>query len=75
MPCEPKTIRVRIAVAVAADGKWNATGEWDYDDEMKREQSLQHLGMDGGERPHGVHFIEATVPLPESVVVEGEVKP
>lgn len=70
----PGTTRVRIAVAVAADGKWSATGEWDYDDEMKREESLRSLDRDDAERPHTVHFIEATIPLPESVTVEGEVE-
>lgn len=72
---QPKTIRVRIAVAVGDDGKWCATGDWEYSDEMNGNEATESLRRQIGYPEHGVmvHFIEATVPLPESVVVEGEV--
>lgn len=72
MPCEPKTIRVRIAVAVDSRGHWNAAGvSGSGSDDLMRAAVLDDELL-GGEAV--VHFIEATIPLPESVTVEGEVK-
>lgn len=64
-----KTVRVRIAVAVDADGKWCSAGWVDSDD------SLEQTALDGldSARPTVVHFIEADVPMPEPTTVEGSV--
>lgn len=75
----PKTIRVRIAVAVTPNGCWDTRGmkllpEWDNetDEEAARLVSGWLFGKQG---PGHVVFIEADVPVPESVTVEGTVTP
>lgn len=76
LPCEArepmkKTIRVRIAVAVGAGGQWSAvgcSGEGSTDDEL---ESYALEGME--DAAVAIHFIEADVPLPETVTVEGRV--
>jgi transglutaminase-like putative cysteine protease len=64
----PKTIRVRIAVAMNAKGEWCAAGsETTCDDQASRTAR-------GGWGPNVVHFVEADVPVPEATItVEGQV--
>lgn len=71
---QPKTIRVRIAVAVG-DGKWTAAGGSDIGDTEAERLARDVFCQEFGAHPAVVHAIEAPLPLPESVVVEGEVKP
>lgn len=67
---QPKTVRVRIAVSVDSRGHWNAAGvSGSGSDELMRAAVLDDELLSG---ETVVHFIEATVPLPESVTVEGE---
>lgn len=77
---KPKTVKVRIAVAVLPDGRHSTAGwlerlgEPPPDDEAIREVALEALGMEVEEfgdnaealmRGARVHFVEADIPLPE----------
>lgn len=73
---EPKTIRVRIAVAVSPQGHWESFGSTvgvanpeNGDDATHAEYAV--MNCDG--KTHAVHFIEADIPLPVAVTVEGTV--
>lgn len=63
-----RTVRVRIAVAVCADGNWVSEGSRGMSDDS----AARYLG-DFLNAPGPLHFIEADIPLPTSVTVEGEV--
>ena len=63
----PRTIRVRIAVGIDRDGEWEAYGTNDRTDA----QTLQNAGFDSWAST--VVWVEADVPLPEPVTVEGTV--
>ena len=69
----PKTIRVRIAVAVDEHGHYRCDGWAGGTDEDIAVSAREFLMNSEGNEC--VHFIEANLPLPESVTVEGEVKP
>lgn len=64
----PKTIRVRIAVAVQPDGVWCASGDSSFTDTWSKGAALHALD-DGAVAV----WVEADVPLPETAVVEGRV--
>lgn len=68
-----KTIKVRIAVAVADNGWWNAVG-WQRTEQSEGDKVLasfarQHLLN----RPSAVHFVEAELPVPEAETFQGAV--
>ena len=73
MPSKPTTVRVRIPVAVAPNGEWNAAG-WSGDE---REDGLESVleGMPHQFKDHQIRvsYIEADVPLPEDNTIEGKV--
>ena len=75
---DSKTVRVRIAVVVTRDGEWVAEG-WDGDEEQEEfmlDNAFEHLAArDVNEDDVRVSFVEADVPLPATVTVEGEVTP
>lgn len=61
-------MRVRIAVAVAADGKWNAAG-WGND-----KDSIRAAGECFDGEPVQIHWVEADVPeFVPVTTVKGEV--
>ena len=72
-------VRVRIAVAIAANGKWSAIGGSSASDEQAAEIALDDLGNESGVEEwalRNVVFVEADAPLPEPpepLTVEGEV--
>lgn len=69
---EPKTVRVRIAVAVTSEGKWTAGGDDLADPVSLRRVCLEILSV--FRRPTVVHWIEADVPLPlEPQTIQGTV--
>ncbi len=70
MSDKPKTVRVRIAVAVDGYGCWEAS-KWEDNDRCNTHEVLEAMGFTRGQRV--VHFIEADVPLPEPQTIEGEV--
>lgn len=76
---DKKTIRVRIAVAVTPNGCWATSGNklapnWigNTDSEEAGFASSFVFERNG---PGHVVFVEADVPLPESVTIEGKVQP
>ncbi|MDP3909790.1 MAG: hypothetical protein Q8Q14_05320 [Gemmatimonadales bacterium] len=68
----PGTMRIRIAVAATADGRWSAAGYGHEADYALRETALRHF-------PQGcetaVTFIEADVAVPTLQTVRGVVVP
>ncbi len=65
-----KTVRVRIAVAVNSNGGWWAAGTdmLKGDDATAAEAASRHM-------PHSVvHYVEADIPVPETVTVDGAVE-
>lgn len=67
---KPRTVRVRIAVAVTSDSKWYARGCYDEDDHR-----MLNYARGSIDSAAAVVFVEADVPVPEPVTVQGEVKP
>jgi len=68
---EPKTVRVRIAVAVSDNGVWAVAKGDSY--KNAKEWALEFLPPNRGVT-EAVHFIEADIPLPVSQTIEGEVQ-
>lgn len=67
-PSEPM-VRVRIAVAIDAEGRWSATGYAGWKDEEAAGESLESL-----DSPCAVvHFVEAEIPLPSSLTLKGQI--
>lgn len=72
-----ETVRVRIAVAVNSAGEWAAGGYTEQTEagltvsnrEFAEDCAIETLDSAG----HSIHWIEANIPLPTSVTVEGEV--
>jgi len=75
-PPEPtNTVRVRIAVGVAAADDWYARG-CDMDDDEIESVGLVDEVMGGDGTPYRLSWVEASVPLPEPpATVEGSVTP
>lgn len=70
----PKTVRVRIAVAINKQGQWNASGYFKWDDEGAKDTALTGLdepGMEAG--GESIVFVEADVPLPTEPTIQGKV--
>ena len=67
-----KTIRVRIAVAVNERGEYGSSAGHDLDDAEARNYALDVLGEKTELLEHVV-FVEADIPLPETLIVEGQV--
>jgi hypothetical protein len=69
----PRTVRVRIAVAVNERGEWCCAGWTGGKDEDHTRSALETSEYHGGTL-EAIHFVEADVPLPVSQTVEGEVR-
>jgi hypothetical protein len=73
-----QTIKVRIAVAVNEKGEWNSAGWNHHKDDSKADNNKRSSALEGLEpgRQEVVYFIEAEVPIPESIqgTIQGEVK-
>lgn len=74
-----KTVRVRIAVAVSASGHWCCDGGTRgaekptvFSDDTIAQSAAQGL-WSGAHPAHSITFIEADIPLPVAVTVEGTV--
>lgn len=66
-----ETKRVRIAVAIDEKGNFTVSGWNGATDDHMRASVIDFFEPDGSEV---VHFIEADVPLPESITIEGKVR-
>ena len=64
-------MKVRIAVAIDASGKWCAGGWWDGND-----QNARNFALDGvPDNPAAVHWVTADVPTPtDELELHGEVE-
>lgn len=65
----PKTVKVRIAVAVDPSGDWNASGWRGCDDQTAMGNTLDTLN-EGEAR----YWLEAELPIPQVTTVAAEVK-
>jgi len=68
---QPKTVRVRVAVAMDREGNWAAAGYSDSTDEISSGTAID-CGPGESVQWH-THFIEATLPIPTEETVEAEV--
>lgn len=74
MSTTAKTVRVRIAVAVDADGAWNASG-WSSKNKTYDADAMGCAIENVGEG-EARYWLEADVPLPAgATAIEAEVKP
>lgn len=65
----PAMVRVRIAVAVDHMGQWAAHGLWRHDDA----ENKKNVFVDDLEPGEAYYWIEATLPVPMTAAIEGEV--
>ena len=65
---EAKTVRVRIAVAIAPDGTWASGGYWRHKNDKER---ADNVFLDVISEHEQIHFIEADVPVPIASTIEG----
>lgn len=66
-----KTVKVRIAVAVNADGNWNSSG-W----KKAKDSDAMDLAQEGLQEISScekVYWVEADIPIPEPEIVQGKV--
>lgn len=67
---EPRTVRVRIAVAVDETGDWASSG-WRLSTRNKPESQyddMQGIALDGvNGKVIGYHWIEADIPIPQTM--------
>lgn len=69
MPSDPLTTRrVRILVAIDADGSWVSYGDGGADDSDCR----QYIDEEDLGHHRAYHWIEADVPIPASLTIEAE---
>ena len=67
-----ETVKVRICVAVSADGKWHAAGWSDTDDGQIAAEAEDFIPTPF-EHPIESVWIEAEIPLPQETTVQGKV--
>lgn len=65
---EPKTVTARIALAVGPDGKWNAIGCNDGDDDDVMGIAMEDFSMCAS------YWVSVTVPVPEAQEIDGKVE-
>lgn len=63
-----KTQKVRIALAINTEGDWYAWGAYTHDDESALDEVSGQLND-----YTTLHWIEAEVPIPSPMVIEGKV--
>lgn len=66
---EPKTVTVRIAVAIDPYGGWNAVGASTIDD-----GAAMDLAIDGVKAGEARYWVTATLPIPEAQEIAGKVE-
>lgn len=71
-----KTVKVRIAVAVDPEGKWQAHGWQPRPDHVQRDAKfMQDTAREDLEYGEAMYWIEAELPVPEAQTVQGTVTP
>jgi len=71
---EPKTIRIRIAVAVTPDGKWVAHGCSTCGNDDRAIATVDAGISKKGRAGYVVHWVTVDVPLPEPTIIPGRVE-
>lgn len=66
----PKTRKVRIALAIDSSGRYIGYGRDEWNDKENGGEAVELL-ENSSSLSIICHFIEAEVPIPESVIVEG----
>ncbi len=66
---EPKTVTVRIAVAIDPHGGWNAVGASTIDD-----GAAMDLAIDGVKAGEARYWVTAALPIPEPQEIAGTVE-
>lgn len=71
-----KTVKVRIGVSVNKHGEWFVMDPWTIPGRMATDDEIRERfeEMDPSD-DEILHFIEAELPVPESVTVVGSVEP
>ena len=64
----PKTVKVRVAVAVDEDGAWSATGGHD----VRPRESAAMAAEDLEPQAVRIFYLTATLPIPDEPEVEAE---
>ena len=70
-----KTVRVRIAVSVGANGHWSCCG-WDYGNNTEKDWlDILNLSQENIDLPPLMNsvWVEADIPLPDQYSIDGEV--
>lgn len=65
-----KTITVRIAVAIAEDGRWWADGNWHMKDGEAAE--MARSGIDPKNINCSAHYVEAEIPVPVATTIKAK---
>ena len=65
-----ETIKVRICVAVSADGNYDAVGWAGAGGQFLRKTAMRGIREDAA---HVVHWVTAELPLPTEATVQGKV--
>lgn len=65
-----KTVKVKIALAVDSDGKWNASG-WSNPDGTPNTTNSMDIAVDGVAEGESRYWIELEVPVPEVKIIKG----
>ena len=66
---KPKTVTVRIAVAIDPHGEWNAVGTNAIDDD-----DAMNLAIDGVKAGEARYWVTAALPIPEPQEIAGTVE-
>jgi hypothetical protein len=66
----PKTRKVRIALAIDSEGRYIGYGRDEWNDKENGGEAVELL-ENSSSLPIICHFIEAEVPIPQSLTVEG----
>ncbi len=75
LPSEPemlRTVRVRIAVAVDAEGNWHASG-WSSDKGTPVEHEAMEIAASELRLHVGHYWVEARLPIPETPTIQAQV--
>ena len=70
-----KTVRVKIAVSVGADGQWSCCG-WDYGNNTEKDwMNIMEQSQENIDFPPLMNsvWVEADIPLPDQYSIDGEV--
>jgi hypothetical protein len=66
-------VKVRIAVAVDADGKWAASG-WGTQAYSTTRDLPMEIAIEGVEAGENRYWVEAELEIPETKTIQGEVQ-